>query len=58
MSFMSFPSKKATQSLNQRLFLTWVRISKIQDHCKIERIVEHNEYDIGVAREGSTPIGQ
>ena len=58
MSFMSFPSKKATQSRNQRLFLTWVRVSKIQDHYKIERIVEHNEYGIGVAREGSTPIGQ
>ena len=55
---MSFPSKKATQSLNQRLFLTWVRVSKIQDHYKIERVVEHNEYGIGVAREGSTPIGQ
>ena len=58
MSFMSFPSKKATQSLNQRLFLTWVRVSKIQDHYKIERIVEHNEYGIGVAREGSNPIHQ
>ena len=57
MSFMSFPSKKATQSLNQRLFLTWERVSKIQDHYKIERVVEHNEYGIGVAREGSTPIG-
>ena len=57
MSFMSFPSKKATQSLNQRLFLTWVRVSKIQDHYKIERDVEHNEYGIGVARGESTPIG-
>ena len=58
MSFMSFPSKKATQSLNQRLFLTWVRVSKIQDHYKIEWVVEHDEYGIGVAKEGSTPIGQ
>ena len=58
MSFMSFPSKKATQSRNQRLFLTWVRVSKIQNHCKIERVVEHNEYGIGVARGESTPIGQ
>ena len=58
MSFMSFPSKKATQSLNQRLFLTWVRVSKIQDHYKIEWVVEHNEYGIGVARGESTPIGQ
>ena len=57
MSFISFPSKKATRSLNQRLFLTWVRVSKIQDHCKIERVVEHNEYGIGVARGESTPIG-
>ena len=57
MSFMSFPSKKATQSLNQRPFLTWARVSKIQNHCKIERGVEHNEYGIGVARGGSTPIG-
>ena len=55
---MSVPSKKATGSRNQRLFLTWVRVSKIQNHCKIERVVEHNEYGIGVAREGSTPIGQ
>ena len=55
---MSFPSKKATQSRNQRLFLTWVRVSKIQDHYKIEQGVEHNEYGIDVAREGSTPIGQ
>ena len=58
MSFMSVPSKKATGSRNQRLFLTWVRVSKMQDHYKIERVVEHNEYGIGVAREGSTPIGQ
>ena len=55
---MSFPSKKATQSRNQRLFLTWVRVSKIQNHYKIERVVERNEYGIDVAREGSTPIGQ
>ena len=58
MSFISVPSKNATQSLNQRLFLTWVRVSKSQDHYKIERGVEHNEYGIDVAREGSTPIGQ
>ena len=58
MSFMSFPSKKATQSLNQRPVLTWERVSKIQDHYKIEQDVEHNEYGIDVAREGSTPIGQ
>ena len=58
MSFVSVPSKKATQSRNQRPVLTWVRVSKIQDHYKIERVVEHNEYGIDVAREGSTPIGQ
>ena len=58
MSFMSFPSKKATQSLNQRLFLICIRVSKSQDHYRIERVVEHNEYSIDVAREGSTPIGQ
>ena len=58
MSFMSVPSKKATGSRNQRLVLTWVRVSKIQDHYKIERVVEHNEYGIGVARGESTPIGQ
>ena len=55
---MSVPSKKATQSRNQRPVLTWEHVSKIQDHCKNERVVEHNEYDIDVAREGSTPIGQ
>ena len=36
MSLKSLPNKKATQSLNQRLFLTWVRVSKNQDHYKIE----------------------
>ena len=50
-------SKKATRSRNQRLFLRWVRVSKKQCHCKIERVVEHNEYGIGVARGESTPIG-
>ena len=50
-------SKKATRSRNQRLFLRWVRVSKKQCHYRIERVVEHNEYGIGVARGGSTPIG-
>ena len=49
-------SKKATRSRNQRLFLMWLRVSKKQCHCRIEWIVEHNEYGNGVAREGSTPI--
>ena len=49
-------SKKATRSRNQRLFLRWLRVSKKQCHCRIEWIVEHNEYGNGVAREGSTPI--
>ena len=51
-------SKKAIRSRNQQLLPMWVRVSKIQDHYKIERVVEHNEYGIDVAREGSTPIGQ
>ena len=55
---MSVPSKKATGSRNQRLFLRWIRVSKKQYYYRIERVVEHNEYGIGVAREGSTPIGQ
>ena len=51
-------SKKATRSRNQQLLPMWVRVSKIQHDYRIERVVEHNEYGIGVAREGSTPIGQ
>ena len=51
-------SKKATRSWNQRLLLMWIRVSKKQYYYRIERVVEHNEYGIGVAREGSTPIGQ
>ena len=50
-------SKKTRRSRNQRLFLRWVRVSKKQCHYRIERVVEHNEYGIGVARGGSTPIG-
>ena len=55
---MSVPSKKATGSRNQRLFWRRVRVSKKQYYYRIERVVEHNEYGIGVAREGSTPIVQ
>ena len=51
-------SKKAMRSWNQRLFLRWVRVSKKHYYYRIERVVEHNEYGIGVAREGSTPIVQ
>ena len=51
-------SKKAMRSRNQRLFLRWTRVSKKQYYYRIERVVEHNEYGIGVAREGSTPIVQ
>ena len=51
-------SKKATRSWNQRLLPMWIRVSKKQYYYRIERVVEHNEYGIGVAREGSTPIGQ
>ena len=51
-------SKKARRSRNQRLFVRWVRVSKKQYYYKIARVVEHNEYGIGVAREGSTPIDQ
>ena len=51
-------SKKATRSRNQRLFLRWVRVSKKHHYCRIERVVEHNEYAIDVARRESTPIGQ
>ena len=51
-------SKKATRSWNQRLLLMWIRVSKKQYYYRIERVVEHNEYGIGVAREGSTPIRQ
>ena len=50
-------SKKATRSRNQRLFWRWLRVSKKQCDCKNQWIVEHIEYGIGVAREGSTPIG-
>ena len=50
-------SKKAMRSWNQRLFLRWVRVSKKHYYCRIERVVEHNEYGIDVARGGSTPIG-
>ena len=50
-------SKKATRSWNQQLLPMWVRVSKKQYYCRIERVVEHNEYGIGVARGGSTPIG-
>ena len=55
---MSVPSKKATGSRNQRLFLICIRVSKKQYYYRIERVVEHDEYGIGVAREGSTPIRQ
>ena len=51
-------SKKARRSRNQRLLPMWVRVSKKQCYYKIDEIVEYNEYGIGVAREGSTPIGQ
>ena len=51
-------SKKATRSRNQRLFLRWTCVSKKQYYYRIERVVEHNEYGIGVARGESTPIGQ
>ena len=51
-------SKKSRRSRNQRLLLMWVRVSKKQCYYRIERVVEHNEYGIGVAKEGSTPIGQ
>ena len=51
-------SKKATRSRNQRLLSRWTRVSKKQYYYRIERVVEHNEYGIGVAREGSTPTGQ
>ena len=51
-------SKKAMRSWNQRLLLRWLRVSKKQYYYKIDWIVEYNEYGIGVAREGSTPIGQ
>ena len=51
-------SKKARRSRNQQLLPMWVRVSKKQYYYKIERVVEHNEYGIGVAREGSTPIVQ
>ena len=51
-------SKKAMRSRNQRLFLRWTCVSKKQYYYRIERVVEHNEYGIGVAREGSTPIVQ
>ena len=50
-------SKKAMRSRNQRLFLRCIRVSKKQCHYRIEWVVEHNEYGIGVARGGSTPIG-
>ena len=53
-----FMSKKAMRSRNQRLFLRWTRVSKKQCHCRIAWNVEHNEYGIDVAREGSTPIVQ
>ena len=51
-------SKKARRSRNQQLLPMWVRVSKKQYYYRIERVVEHNEYGIDVAREGSTPIGQ
>ena len=51
-------SKKAMRSRNQQLLPMWVRVSKKQYYYRIERVVEHNEYGIDVAREGSTPIGQ
>ena len=51
-------SKKAMRSWNQQLLPMWVRVSKKQYYYRIERVVEHNEYGIGVAREGSTPIVQ
>ena len=51
-------SKKAIRSRNQQLLPMWVRVSKKQYYYRIERVVEHNEYGIDVAREGSTPIGQ
>ena len=51
-------SKKARRSRKKQLLLMWVRVSKKQYYYRIERVVEHNEYGIGVAREGSTPIGQ
>ena len=51
-------SKKAMRSRNQQLLPRWVCVSKKQYYYKIERVVEHNEYGIGVAREGSTPIDQ
>ena len=51
-------SKKATRSRNQRLLLMWTRVSKKQCYYKIERVVEYDEYGIGVAREGSTPMDQ
>ena len=50
-------SKKATRSRNQQLLPMWVRVSKIQCDYKIKEDVEHCEYGIDVAREGSTPIG-
>ena len=51
-------SMKATRSRNQRLFLMCICKSKKHYYYRIERVVEHNEYGIDVAREGSTPIGQ
>ena len=51
-------SKKAMRSRNQQLFLRWVRVSKKHYYYRIERVVEHNEYGIGVARGVSTPIRQ
>ena len=51
-------SKKGMRSRNQRLLLMWVRVSKKQYYYRIDWIVEYNEYGIGVAREGSTPIDQ
>ena len=51
-------SKKAMRSWNQRLFLICMRVSKKQYYYRIAWNVEHCEYGIGVAREGSTPIVQ